>query len=103
MVRQLSDAICHGVVALRQAGWKQRVIAGQYGITQGEVSKILKRNAQKGVPTPVPRLGRPRCTTRRDDRQLRRLVLNGRTKSANVLSGRSLQMSLYPEDWLMTD
>ena len=85
MVRQLNDAVCHGVVALRRAGWKQRAIAGQYRITQGEVSKILKRFRQRGVPTPVPRPGRPRLTTRRDDRQLRRLVLNGRTKSANVL------------------
>lgn len=96
MVRQLSNAVCHGVVALRNSGLKQVAIARQLGITQGEVSKILKRNAQRGTPTPIPRPGRPRKTTRRDDRQLMRLVRNGRTKSANVLRAEWQQLTNVP-------
>ncbi len=75
---------------------KQRAIGRQYGITQGQVSKILKRNAQRGVPSPIPRPGRPRRTTRRDDRQLHRLVRNGRTKSANQLRAGWQQLTNVP-------
>ena len=59
MVRQLHAAVCHGVVALRQNGRKQKAIAWFYHISQGAVSKIMKRNAVTGVQTPMPRPGRP--------------------------------------------
>ena len=85
MVYQLNAAICHGVVALRQNGLKQREIAAHYHITQGEVSKILKRNAVTGVPTPRARPGRPIKTTRRQDRLLVRLCTAGRYKPTSAL------------------
>lgn len=85
MVRQVSAAVCHGVVALRQHGLKQSDIAHQYHITQGEVSKILTRNAVTGVPTPRPRPGRPIKTTRRQDRLLIRLCTGGRSKPTRAL------------------
>ena len=85
MVRQLDASVCHGVIALRNTGMTQTAIARQYNITQGEVSKILKRNAETGVLTPRPCHGRPFKTTRREDRQLIRLVRNGRTKTASTL------------------
>ena len=56
MVSQLSDVVCHGVVTLRNSCMKQEAIAQEYGITQGAVSKILKRNLQMGTPTPKRRL-----------------------------------------------
>lgn len=85
MVCQLPTHVCHGVVALRAQGLKQVDIAAFYGITQGEVSKILKRNAETGRPTSRPRLGRPRKTTIRQDRLLIRLSTAGRTKPASTL------------------
>ena len=85
MVRQLTAAVCYGVLALRQSGFKQRRIARQYSITQGAVSKILKRHAITGVPTPRPRPGRPLKTTRRQDRYLIRMCAAGRTKTTNTL------------------
>lgn len=85
MVRQLPAHMCHGVVTLRNRGMKQRAIARVFNISQGEVSKILRRRAETGVPTPRPRPGRPLKTTRRDDRLLIRLCRGGRTKSASAL------------------
>lgn len=85
MVFQLPPHVCHGVVALRAQGLLQVDIAAHYGITQGEVSKILKRNAETGTPTPRPRPGRPRKTTIRDDRRLIRMSNAGRSKSASTL------------------
>lgn len=85
MVRQITREVCFQVVALRNNGVKQREIARQYRITQGAVSKILKRNAENGIPTPRPRPGRPLKTTRRQDRLLVRMCLAGRMKSANTL------------------
>ena len=52
---------------------KKEAIA-QDGITQGAISKILKRNLQMGTPTPRRRSGRPRETSQRIDRQLLRMV-----------------------------
>ncbi|CAJ1071528.1 paired box protein Pax-6-like [Xyrichtys novacula] len=82
MRRQLSAAICNRIVGMRQAGAKQNAIATALGITQGAVSKILKRHRQTGVPTPRPRSGRPRKTTVREDHYLHRLSRTGRTKTS---------------------
>ena len=79
MVRQLDAAVCYGIIALRRDDLKQRQIAMQYNITQGMLSKILKRNAITGVPTPRPRPGRPLKTTKRQDRLLIRMYTGGRT------------------------
>lgn len=85
MVRQLTPAICHGVVALRQTGLRQQAIARHYNITQGAVSKILKKNVLTGVPTPRPRPGRPLKTTGRQDRLLLRMCVGGRTRTTSSL------------------
>ena len=85
MVFQLPSHVCHGVIALRAQGMKQVGIAEFYGITQGAVSKILRRDAEMGRPTPRPRPGRPRKTTVREDRILIRLRNAGRTKPASML------------------
>ena len=58
------------VVALRQEGYKQTDIAEVLGISQSAVSKILKRQREAGNVRPRKSPGRPRLTTRRDDRQL---------------------------------
>lgn len=64
---------------------KQVDIARHFNISQGQVSKILKRQAEMGVPTPRPRPGRHRKTTRRQDRLLTRLCIQGRRKTASML------------------
>ena len=82
MVRQLSTALCHGVVSLWRNALQQTAIARQYNITQGEVSKILKRNAETGVPTLRSCPGRPIKTTRRQGRFLLRMCTGGQFMSA---------------------
>ena len=78
-------ALCHGVVTLRQTGQKQRSIARFYHISQGTVSKILKRNDMTGVPTHMPRPGRPIKTTRRQDHLLARFCTDGRAQPTSSL------------------
>ncbi len=85
MVRQLSAVVTHGVVALRNRGIKQTAIARQYNISQGEVSKILKRNVETGVSTPRPSPERPITTTKRQDRLLVRMCTGGRTRTTSSL------------------
>ncbi len=46
----MSAVVTHGVVALRIRGIKQTAIARQYTISQGEVSKILKRMLRMYLP-----------------------------------------------------
>ena len=85
MVRQLTAAKCHSIVALRDSGLQQSAIARQLRITQGTVSKVLKRNAETGVPTARPRPGRPFKTTRCQDRLLTRMCTGGRSRTASSL------------------
>ncbi|CAJ1071497.1 hypothetical protein CRYPA_288 [Xyrichtys novacula] len=96
MRRQLSAAICNRIVGMRQAGAKQNAIATALGITQGAVSKILKRHRQTGVPTPRPRSGRPRKTTVREDRYLHRLSRTGRTKTSTQLRNEWMRFTNTP-------
>ncbi|CAK6981041.1 paired box protein Pax-6-like, partial [Scomber scombrus] len=58
------------VLALRQDGYKRADIADLLGISQGAVCKILKVHREQGHLRPRKSPGRPRLTTRRDDRQL---------------------------------
>lgn len=85
MRRQLDASICNRIVGMHQAGAKQNDIAVALGITQGAVSKIIKRHRETGVPTPRARSGRPRKTTEREDRYLVRLCRNARTKTSTQL------------------
>lgn len=85
MVRHLSSDICRSIVALRDTGMQQIPIARHFGITQGAVSKILKRFRLTGLTTPRPGRGRKLKTDARDDRHLIRLCLGRRTQTASTL------------------
>ena len=73
------------VVALREEGYKQADVAGFMGISQSAVSKILRhvRETQQLGPGKSP--GRPRLTTRRDDRRLINLCRRNRKMPASRL------------------
>jgi transposase len=85
MVRCIEAGICHGIVALRRQGLRQKTIARRYHITQGAVSKILKRFRETGLVTSRPRSGRPLKTSGRDDRDLLRICRRNRTQTVGVL------------------
>lgn len=85
MGRQFSEYLYDRVIAMRNGRYKQKDIAKFFGISQGTVSKIMKRNRDTGRPTPRQRSGRPRKTTAREDRSLLRLCRNDRMKPASRL------------------
>lgn len=96
MRRQLSAALCNRIVGMRQAGSSQGQIARTYRITQGAVSKILKRHRETGLTTPRPRSGRPKKTTERHDRYLLRLCRNGRTRPSSQLRADWMRFTNVP-------
>ena len=85
MVRYRSSDILNRVVVLRGRGLLQCEIAQILGMSQGAVSKVLKRNRVLGTPVPRPRPGRYRKTTRRDDRLLLRLCRRNRWNNSTQL------------------
>jgi len=96
MTRHFSEGIYRRVIAVWRMVSKQKVIAQALGIAQGTVSKVPKRNREKGVPTPRARPGRPRKRAEREDRYLLRLCRNGRTKPANTLRAERLRFTNTP-------
>lgn len=73
------------IVALRDAGHKQMAIARQLGVTQGAVSKVLRRRRETGTVRHRHRSGRPRLVTVREDRILMRLCRRNRFWSSTRL------------------
>lgn len=96
MVRHVEARICHSIVELRREGHRQTTIARRFGIDQGTVSRILKRYRISGLLTPLPGRGRKPKTTERQDRYLRRLCLNGRTKTTNTLRAEWMETLGFP-------
>ena len=96
MRRQLSADLCNRIVGMRQAGSSQKDIAQVFRITQGSVSKILKRHRETGLTTPRPRSGRPKKTTARHDRYLLRLCRNSRTKPSSQLRADWIRFTNVP-------
>ena len=82
MPRHLGQEISQRVVELRARGQSQRDIADALGMTQGAVSKILRRHQETGTVRHRSRSGRPRISTLRDDRSLVRMSLRDRFLSA---------------------
>ena len=79
-----SDSTGHGVTSCWKYSLKNHAMARPSGNMQSQVSINPNRNLQMGTLTLKPRLGRPRQSTLKDDRQLLRWVRNGRTKSTSA-------------------
>ena len=63
MPSHLGPDLVQRVVELRDLGHRQNTIAYMLRMTQGAVSRILRRHRETGTMTPRPRSGRPRVTT----------------------------------------
>jgi len=83
--RQLSGDVCNGIVGMRQAGSSQKDIVQVFLITQGPISKILKRHRLTGLTAPRPIYCRAKKPKARHDRYLLRLGCNRQTKLSSRL------------------
>ena len=70
------------IFALRTQGMSQKGIAVRVGCSQSTVSRILK----KDFPAPVNNGGRPKKTSPRDDRALKRIAHSNRFKSTTSIT-----------------
>ena len=62
-------------------------IARRLGISQGTVSKILRRNNIFGTFPPRPHQGHPQVSNEGDDRDLNGIIRGNRLKFANRVQG----------------
>ena len=79
---RLSEGKRGEAVGLRKAGWTQQQIADEVGCTQPEVHYLLKKVAKTGSVSDLPRSGRPRKTSDRDDRALKIASVKNRKATA---------------------
>lgn len=73
------------MIGCHRAGRSTRQIARQFGVAQSQVVRLIARWRQTRNVTDMPRTGRPRLTTARDDRRLTRMALRDRFASARQL------------------
>ena len=82
MARHIPPAIMQLIVRLSRQGRRQKAIAEITGVTQGAVSKILKRFRDTGNANQRPRGHRQRLTTARQDHGLLRMMRKNRFLSS---------------------
>jgi transposase len=82
MPQNLPQQILQRIVRLSADGNSQREVARMLGVSQGCVSKILRRNRETGRPHQRKRGGSMKISTPREDRQLLRMVRTNRFISA---------------------
>ena len=82
LMKPLSIDIRRRIVRLSRDGYKQVHIAEIFGVSQGAVSKILRRHRETNDLTPIKPPGRPRLTTARNDRRLLHLSRTNRRMSS---------------------
>ena len=67
---ELTECVRGQIVGQIRLGLRQSDVAETFNITQGAVSKICAKFRNSGHVKNFPRSGRPRVTTRREDRQM---------------------------------
>ncbi len=90
--RRLEEGERGQAVGLRKAGWTYQEIANELDCSDRGVSKIVKKERVTGSVKDLPRSGRPRTTTAREDRGLKIASLQNRRLTA-VDHARSLRLS----------
>ena len=72
---QISKALKSNVILLKEEGYKNVDISKQLKLSEASVSRILQRNKENLSLSLLKRSGRPRTTTLRTDRKIKRLCL----------------------------
>ena len=82
MPQNLPEQILQRIVRLSADGNFQREVARMLGVSQGCISKILRRNRETGRPHQMKRGGSMKISAPREDRQLLQMVRTNRFISA---------------------
>ena len=83
--RRLTDQERHLAVARIRTGSTQCDVAGELGVSQSVVSRLVHSFRDTGSVGERPRSGAPRGTTRNDDQYLRTYALRNRDLTGPVL------------------
>lgn len=73
------------IVGAAEAGQSYTAIAARFGITKGEVSRLLAKHRQTATVKDRQRSGRPRATTAQDDRRIANDARRNRFKPARQI------------------
>ena len=73
------------ISALRKEGLSNKLIAEKVGKDRRTVDRLVKKLGQDGIVLHAPKSGRPPCTTKRDDRILKKRVLEDRRRGSTEL------------------
>ena len=80
-------------IGLLQGGSTQADVARQLNVSQSVISRLWNHQQQTGNVTDIHRVGRPRATTRQQDRLLVTSVLRNRHQNATQLQRRLYQVT----------
>ena len=80
-------------IGLLQGGSTQADVARQLNVSQSVISRLWSRHQQAGNVTDIHRVGRPRATTRQQDRLLVTSALRNRNQNATQLQRRLYQVT----------
>ena len=80
-------------IGLLQGGNTQADVARQLNVSQSVISRLWNRHQQTGNVTDIHRAGRPRATTRQQDRLLVTSALRDRHQNATQLQRRLYQVT----------
>jgi IS30 family transposase len=81
MAKDLSEGIRGQIIALRNEGYSQWLIAVKIGVLKGAVQRTLRGSEKQSYST-LPRSGRPRCATPQEDQFVKITSLCNRTATA---------------------
>ena len=83
-------------IALLMQGQTQRQVAMQFGVNVSTIERLVRRLRETGRLADRPRTGRPRVTTRRQDRAIRLAHLRNRYVTATETANNTIDRSFSP-------
>ena len=97
----LTDVQMGRAVALLMQGQRQQQVANHFGVNVSTIERLVRRLRETGHLADRPRSGRPRVTSRRQDRTIRLAHLRNRHLTAtetalNTVGTHNRQISLKP-------
>lgn len=83
--KEISNVDREKIVNLLKGGLSTRIVAKQVGRSQSAIAKIWLKVKHTGIPLKDKRKGRPRKTSKRDDRKLKSICLQNRKLTSTLM------------------